>query len=81
MEPNPEENLLWKSISEGSSIRTSRCGDIQRALHLLSEDKELTDIIEENIITSVIPLSDINRAFEIARSSHLALKVVIDCNK
>lgn len=72
---NPIDDALSRRAIE---IRTSRCGDFRRALSLLEENPAIGEALQRNMITHVFPLSDINKAFEVARHSEQCIKVLID---
>eukprot|EP01124_Arcella_intermedia_P032639 TRINITY_DN7642_c0_g1_i1.p1 TRINITY_DN7642_c0_g1~~TRINITY_DN7642_c0_g1_i1.p1 ORF type:complete len:514 (+),score=117.29 TRINITY_DN7642_c0_g1_i1:52-1542(+) len=72
-----EDSILYEAIISNSlEIRTSRCGDAQFALQVLSNNLDLASKMEQLIITHQYDLQQINEAFQIAKSDH-CIKAII----
>jgi len=70
------ENPLLKFISQGGSLRSSRCGDFHLALKLLCENKDIADNLSHFMISHLFPAAEIATAFQYAGHSE-SIKVVI----
>jgi len=72
------ESLLYSSIVERNiQLQSSRCGDFSKAIEMLEGSPEIISWLQNNFISHVIPLSDIQQAFSIAKDSSKSVKVVV----
>jgi hypothetical protein len=76
-------NALTKALIEDNIvIRSSRCGNLLKALEVLSSDTELAGLLEEQMITHKVNLSDLTTGLEIASktvdSGDAVIKVIVD---
>lgn len=76
---NPKgDHPLAKAMSRGLQLRSSRCGDFHRALHILSTHPEIAQSLERQMITQKYGLDEIVKAFETASDSERSIKVVVE---
>lgn len=71
-----KDNLLLEFVSNGGRIRTSRCGDFQRALDILEKDKKLSEKLSFFMISHLFPVKELPEAFQIAEAKR-SVKVVV----
>ncbi|NOY74061.1 MAG: alcohol dehydrogenase catalytic domain-containing protein [Gammaproteobacteria bacterium] len=70
------DSLLEHKLSAGLKVSTSRCGSFHQATQLISRSSDIAEHFTE-LITHDLPLSQIEKAFEIALTNKKALKLVI----
>ncbi len=70
------DSLLELKLSAGLKVSTSRCGSFDQAIQFISQSSNIAKHFTE-LITHDLPLSQIEKAFEIARTNKEALKLII----
>jgi len=74
-----DRSVLYEAICRrGIRVHTSRCGVFSKALELLHDNPELSDRLQETLITHQYPLKELSEAFNVARSNKEAIKVVVE---
>ncbi|CAM2069303.1 Alcohol dehydrogenase catalytic domain-containing protein [Sulfidibacter corallicola] len=74
-DPSPLAHAIWE---RGIQVHSSRCGDFRRALAIMENQPELTNIMVEEMITHQFDLEDIEDAFSVASDSSRSIKVVVN---
>lgn len=75
------QTALSRAILERKiRILTSRCGDFHRAIEVLETDPEVLERIEENMITHIFDLRQIDEAFREAADGTSSIKVLVKGN-
>lgn len=69
--------LLEAICQRGIEVHTSRCGDFERALAILSHHRHITETFEQDLISHTYDLSNIDTAFSIAADSSQGIKVMV----
>lgn len=77
-----ESKELHRALSKnGVELSSSRCGDFRIAIEALSRNPELIKVMEDELISAVYSLQDIQTAFEAARDSRSSIKVLVKTDK
>lgn len=73
--------LLSALITRHIQLQTSRCGSFKRAISLLENNPKLIELFRDQLIdqliSHVLPLSEMKQAFELAKDSQQSMKIVI----
>ena len=73
-----ETPLLWRQFfHKNLSLRASRCGKFSHAIRLISENSEAFTEVISKYISGCYELSEINKAFDIARQDAKSIKLLI----
>ncbi|MCB1192405.1 MAG: threonine dehydrogenase [Leptospiraceae bacterium] len=73
---NSQKNPLLEFIANGGRLRTSRCGDFEKALNILKKNNKMSEKLSHFIISHLYPADELREAFEIAGKKK-SVKVVI----
>lgn len=75
---NVNESELYSAITQRHiQLHTSRCGSFKRAIAMLEHNPERIALLQNNLISHVLPLSEMEQAFALAADSQQSMKVVI----
>lgn len=74
----PVESELYRRVSEGLQLHSSRCGNFRRALGLLAANPQLAKTISKEMLTHHFALPEIAAAFAVAADSSQSIKVVVE---
>lgn len=72
------ETDLYSAITHRHiQLHTSRCGSFKRAIEMLEHNPALTALLQNNLISHVLPLPEMEQAFALAADSLQSMKVVV----
>jgi len=73
-----ETPLLWRQFFQKNlNLRTSRCGKFSQAIRLIGKNAELFSGVVSKYISGCYELSEINKAFDVARHDMKSIKLLI----
>lgn len=76
---NLDDSVLKQALGKNIAIHTSRCGNFQQAIKIISEDISLAKGFVSHFISDIYKSNEIEQAFVKARTDRLAVKVLVEC--
>ena len=76
---NLDDSVLKQALGKNIAIHTSRCGDFQQAIKIISEDISLAKEFVSHFISDIYKINEIEQAFIKARTDRSAVKVLVKC--